>query len=600
MSDTKVRGTRIVLWPSLLSTLLGLALLPPACLASDVNVSMFGPKQYLRTTDKVNIYTDSFRGVPGRGSVVIQNGDGAGNNLVNWALVLVNGMPIFDSSRMKQPDYTLKVPIRMGKDNRFLVFLIGKLGSYLTVQAAAEITPDATATQAIGIEGGTISVQNRLGDTLTLDIPPLALGKDTSISISALPQALPGPIAKSVFPGVVFEPEGQQFSLPVTVTLSPHNFTPGSPSAELLYWWISPDYVLPLANQSTTESGLSAQTYHFSPVGAADPSEDEITTLAEYLAHNVPGSPGALLDDLDSLFTLARKLEAAGDDADAERWSENAEQMLRQESIAIAGMPSPSNPCGIFSRDLQRLSILLKTLLGDNDLAAQISNKACTFNVTPDSMHLSVGGTGPHTLTATLSGPAGDQRSCSSLNWYSANLNVVEATAADGAEADLTAIGPGTANVSANCDNQLGYSTVTVGANFTFAGSALLSGPVSLTVFPYCVWNETFSLSVTGNVQDGSGTADFLGSWQIVLLSGGTPENRCDAGNITTVHLSLPLTLVGNHLTGKLGTINTIALDATVGDSVTGTLTTADDGSDLYFKNNSTSVTWPVTSGVHP
>ena len=77
MSDTKVRGTRIVLWLSLLSTFLGLALIPPACFASDVNVSMFGPKQYLRTTDKVNIYTDSFRGVPGRGRVVIQNGDGA-------------------------------------------------------------------------------------------------------------------------------------------------------------------------------------------------------------------------------------------------------------------------------------------------------------------------------------------------------------------------------------------------------------------------------------------------------------------------------------------------------------------------------------------
>jgi hypothetical protein len=585
-----------VLWLGLLSTFLGFMLFLPTCFASDVNVTMFGPKQYLRTADKINIYTDSFRGVPGRGGVIIQNGDGAGNNLASGALVLVNGMPIFDSSRMKQPDYTLKVPIRMSKNNRVLVILIGKPGSYLTVQAAAEITPEAATTQVIGIDGGTISAQNRLGDALTLEIPPLALDKDTSISISVLPNALPGPIANNIYPGAVFEPEGQQFSLPVTVTLVPHNFTPGSASTDLLYWWISPDYVLPLANQSTTESGLSAQTYHFSPVGAADPSVDELTTLADWTAYIVPGSPGDLLDDLDALFTDARKLEAADDDADAERFTEAAKQMLLERSVSIAGMPDPDDPCGIFSRDLQRLSTLLKTLLGDNDLATQISNKSCTFNVTPDSMHLHVGDTGPHRLTATLLGPAGDQRSCSSLNWYSANLNVVTATPLDGVSADLTAMGLETANVSANCDHQLGYSTVTVGAKFTFAGSDTLSGVESMKGFPYCVWGHTITDTVTGNVEDESGTAVFSSWEQTVVLSGGAPGNTCGAVPTIYYQYSMPLRLAGNHLTGGYGTMT---LDATVGSSVTGTLTTMSNG-DWSSWNYSTSVSWPVTSGVHP
>ena len=186
MFAKKLRGTRSVLWLALLSMFVGLALLPPACFAQDVQVTMFGPKQYLRTTASVDVFTDNFLGVQGNGTVIIQNGDGNGKNLVSDLMIVINGVPLADWSALMQPGYKLEAPILMDQNNSVLVIILGKAGSYLTIQAQAEITPDATTTQVIGIAGGTASVQNHLGDTFTLTIPPLALDQDTPISISAL------------------------------------------------------------------------------------------------------------------------------------------------------------------------------------------------------------------------------------------------------------------------------------------------------------------------------------------------------------------------------------------------------------------------------
>jgi len=113
MSDIKLRGTRSVLWLALLSIFFGLALLPPACFAQDVEVPMFGPKQYLRTTDSVNVFTDNFRGVHGKGTLIIQNGDGNGHHLVSDLLIQINGVPLPDWSWLMQPGYKLEAPILM-------------------------------------------------------------------------------------------------------------------------------------------------------------------------------------------------------------------------------------------------------------------------------------------------------------------------------------------------------------------------------------------------------------------------------------------------------------------------------------------------------
>ncbi len=143
MSDTAIRGTRSILWLALLSIFLGLALLPPACLGQNVEV-VFGPKQYLRTADSnVSIYTDSFSAVPENGTLNIQNGDGSGHHLVSDVLIEINGVPIPDWSKLMQSGHKLVEPILMSADNSILVIIMGKPGSYLTMEAEEQIAPDA-------------------------------------------------------------------------------------------------------------------------------------------------------------------------------------------------------------------------------------------------------------------------------------------------------------------------------------------------------------------------------------------------------------------------------------------------------------------------
>src|ERR1035437_198746 len=244
------------------------------CRMKPKSISIFGPKEYARTTGNYDDYFDSFKGMVGPGKVIIRNGGEGGQNRVTDAEVVFNGNRLIGFHALKHFDHEITIRVRLAADDNISVSVHGKPGSYITIQFMAEVTPNAAATKTVGIDGGTVSVQNGLGDTVTLEIPPLALGVPTPISVSVLPVPLPGPIANNVHPGAILEPEGQQFSLPIRVSLLPHNLTSGAPSAGL-YWWMSPDYVLSLGNQTASQNGLSAQTYHFSPVFAGAPSEDE-------------------------------------------------------------------------------------------------------------------------------------------------------------------------------------------------------------------------------------------------------------------------------------------------------------------------------------
>jgi len=460
VSDIKRRGTRTVLWLALLSTFLGLALLPPACFAQDVEVTIFGPKQYTRRVKRA-FYYDSFAGVSGKGEVIIQNGDSNGNNLVKDAVVLINGFSVFDASKMQQPGYTLEVPISMNEHNWISVQLIGEPESYITVQAAAEIAPDATTTQVIGIAGGTVSVQNHVGDTFTLTIPPLALDQDTSISVSALPSATPSPIAQNLYPGAVLGPSGLVFSLPVTVAVILHQplTTPGA----LLFSLKDSNYALPTANQTaqTAKSSIQGQIYHLSPpISVGIPTEEEIQSMVSEIEDQPYTTPEGLLDGVNSLLSLGTIADTLGYDITSFDPVFDAQNLLESGVADIIRSPLPDNPCGAYSVEMGNLykawDILgLEVESGlDQDLLARI----CKFSVTPPSLNLQVGETSQQAITASLLDPNGNQRSCEVINWYSANLNVVT-IAPSGMVCVPTGVAIGVANVSANCDGLLPRST---------------------------------------------------------------------------------------------------------------------------------------------
>jgi len=82
-----------------------------------VEVTLFGPNQYVRTQGAPDIYTNTFHGVPGEGTLIIKNGDEDGKHRISSAKVLVNGVQIFGPNDFNQRTYLLETPVTLSANN---------------------------------------------------------------------------------------------------------------------------------------------------------------------------------------------------------------------------------------------------------------------------------------------------------------------------------------------------------------------------------------------------------------------------------------------------------------------------------------------------
>ena len=105
--------------------------------SSAVDVTLFGPKQYLRTTGSANIYTDTFSAIAGEARLIVNNGDWDGNQRITDAIssasVVVNGQEIFGPSDFNKQVYSLEAVINLLEENSISVELTSNPGSYLTI-----------------------------------------------------------------------------------------------------------------------------------------------------------------------------------------------------------------------------------------------------------------------------------------------------------------------------------------------------------------------------------------------------------------------------------------------------------------------------------
>jgi hypothetical protein len=503
-------------------------LLPAAVLA--IEVPVFGPTQYVRTVAAPTVYADTFRGAEYPAAIIIRNGDAGGTRRVSSAEILINGVRIVGPNAFNQRIAIIKVPLALSHDNDLVVVLNGAPGGYITVAIVLDVTPDAVSTALIGIEGGSISVENHLGDTLTVDIPPLALAERTSITLSALPIALPFRLTTSLYPGAILEPEGLRFSVPVRITVVLRTQL-ANPAASALAWRRDLNRVIPLMRSRATATTIEGEMYHFSEIGAYEWTEEDFWAVGEYLGDDEP------VQTISDLLGLHEQLEALADKA-AEmgfgrvaEWLRNqAEWLVRNHTDPLTNQPLPSQPCGANSVDIQRLADLVAAIYGPHgELLDQVRSRACAFSVSPAALVLSPGAT--ESLTATLLGPSGEQASCSVLNWYSADLDIVAIASSGGDTVQVNAVGPGTVNVSANCDGLLAHSSVSVAGGY--AGSISLSGVHSL-IWTAGMCGDTFiPASVCTYRIDASGEAELYsyifsarasGTWIPVIGSCYTPE----------------------------------------------------------------------------
>ena len=132
--------------------------------------TVFGPRQYARTSGAPNTYTDTFQSMGGTGSLIIRNGTAAGtdrsggtvnNYTITSAKVYINGTLIFGPSDFKSAVYYMQKSVPLNKGTNTLSVELGSSpGSYITAEVTGAIIPPPT-TITLGImspsDGTTLS-----------------------------------------------------------------------------------------------------------------------------------------------------------------------------------------------------------------------------------------------------------------------------------------------------------------------------------------------------------------------------------------------------------------------------------------------------------
>jgi len=229
-------------------------------------------------------------------------------------------------------------------------------------------------------QGGAISIYNSVGDLITLELPAGALQEDTLITVTALDSPPAAPFVMGLFPGVVLEPHGLILEQPATLTVAFHDVQ-SNPEQSLLFWALSPENAIPLANQVSTPTQLSADIHHFSEMAGGQPSAAEADEQADRLAA-LPQLVTIPIDDplnwiitQDVVFGLMSLRYRASELGDAEAASDYHSQALGAlafGSLTFLNFTPPAMPCEDYTPILHRFLDLATSMLGDTDTITQL------------------------------------------------------------------------------------------------------------------------------------------------------------------------------------------------------------------------------------
>jgi len=146
--------------------------------ASAVEVTRFGPKQYMCEKSKPQTVTDTFVADLGRGWLIVENGDARGHHRVSGAMITLNGKKVVGPWTFNRHDRHHKSHVHLRENNTLSVKVHGRPGSYITIRVIQDIPIELTITAPEN--GATVS-----GPTLRVEgtvIHPL-VGYETGIIV---------------------------------------------------------------------------------------------------------------------------------------------------------------------------------------------------------------------------------------------------------------------------------------------------------------------------------------------------------------------------------------------------------------------------------
>jgi hypothetical protein len=190
----------------IVASLLGLFVSTSFACDKSTEITLFGPNKYLRTKGEPNVYTGLFPGIPGKGKLIVKNGDKDGDHRgrkgdkdddhrLNRARILINGKQVLGSKDFNQKIYEIRVPVRLKENNSISIELRSEPGSYLTLRVVQEVAAEAAA--VIGPEGGVVQILDNANPLFGcgIEVPAGVLSSLSILSISTenIPPAQPLP-----------------------------------------------------------------------------------------------------------------------------------------------------------------------------------------------------------------------------------------------------------------------------------------------------------------------------------------------------------------------------------------------------------------------
>ena len=161
--------------------------------SSAVEVTLFGPTPYVRTSGAPDVFTERFSAYPGTGTLIVTNGNQVGENriidAISSAEIFVNGEQIFGPSDFNQKVYLLEATIDLIENNSIHIELASRPGSFITVEIKEDVNPPTVtfsaspASMFVG-DSATLAWNTANTDACVIDpgIGPVAVSGSTIVS----------------------------------------------------------------------------------------------------------------------------------------------------------------------------------------------------------------------------------------------------------------------------------------------------------------------------------------------------------------------------------------------------------------------------------
>ncbi len=136
-----------------------------------LSATVFGPKQYVRTSGAPNTYTDTFQSSGGAGVLIIRNGSATGDNSVTSAKIYLNGVEIYGPNDFKNAVYYMEKSVQLNNGTNMLtVELRSSPGSYITAEVTGSVASSITLnimtpSDGMTVSGYDVNVQGTIANT---------------------------------------------------------------------------------------------------------------------------------------------------------------------------------------------------------------------------------------------------------------------------------------------------------------------------------------------------------------------------------------------------------------------------------------------------